>query len=52
MRNCLSLGSIPDRTRWHASPDQSMPQDLAGDGKVEALYESWGYTAISTQQLA
>jgi hypothetical protein len=27
-----------------------MVNPLAGDGKVQALYESWGYRAVNSQQ--
>ncbi|MFG2692041.1 GNAT family N-acetyltransferase [Kitasatospora sp. NPDC051984] len=43
---------IHDELLAHRAEDRVtlMVNPLAGDGKVQALYESWGYQAINSQQ--
>ncbi|MER8184235.1 GNAT family N-acetyltransferase [Kitasatospora sp. NPDC094015] len=43
---------IHDELLAHRAEDRVtlMVNPLAGDGKVQALYESWGYEAINSQQ--
>nr|WP_184946853.1 GNAT family N-acetyltransferase [Kitasatospora kifunensis] len=43
---------IHDELLAHRTEDRVtlMVNPLAGDGKVQALYESWGYQAINSQQ--